>query len=133
LSTTVDQHWNRHYRELKETSTMPLTVGLPAEAATIDPFDPEALHVEMPATRWAKAARKIISEEQVAEEEEPVAEEEPTFVRLSAHGVACEVAIVLVTPEIAQRYLKNQSRNRGLRRRQVEFLARQMRDSRGTR
>jgi hypothetical protein len=185
MSTAVNQHWNRHYRALKDTTTMPATaerssindivdralqslheedqgatglkarrvrsrklkdaaMALPAglpEPATPDPLDPEVLALVQAAnSQWLsrQAARDAhVEEVQRALAEEPVAEQDeepeaPSFTRLSAHGVACEVAIVLVTPEIAQRYLKNQARNRNMRRRQIEFLVRELRDSRGT-
>jgi hypothetical protein len=101
MSTAVNQHWNRHYRALKETTTMPLTAGLP-EAATPDPLDPEVLALVQAANeQWLsrQAARDArVAEVQRALAEEQVEEQEaPSFARLSAHGVSCEVAIVLVT------------------------------------
>jgi hypothetical protein len=139
MSTIVDQHWNRHYRALKETTTMPLTIGLP-EPATPDPFDPEVLRVKAPVVSrnearkiaqaaWAAETERLRRVEELVDEalEEPVEEPEaPKFVKIAAHGISCEVAIILVTPEIAERYLEGQRRNRTLRRRQIEFLVREL-------
>jgi hypothetical protein len=134
MSTAVDQHWNRHYRALKETTTMPLTLGLP-EPATPDPLDPEVLALVQTANeQWLsrQAARDAhVAEVRRALAEEPFAEqveeqEAPSFTRLSAHGVSCDVAIVFVTPEIARRYLKNQARNRWQKKKHLQFLVGQM-------
>lgn len=106
MSSTVLHHWLHQFRSSLKDRTVPTTVSLPNGQQAESP----ASYVEI--TRDVLAGR-----------EAPV-----SFARLAAHGVSCEAAIVLVTPEIAERYLKNQNRNRWQKKKHLQFLVGQMRD-----
>jgi hypothetical protein len=99
MSSTVHHNWLHHFRHLRDSATpaldrlrsclkdsiMPATTNGAAETLA-----PEKTALK--ARAKAPSTYVEITRDVLAGREEPV-----SFARLSAHGVSCEVAIVLVT------------------------------------
>jgi hypothetical protein len=130
MSSAIHDNWLHHFRHLRDSATpaldrlrsrlkdsiMPATTNGAAETLAFEQTALEA-RAEAP-SRYVEITKDVLAGREPA----------TTFARLSAHGVSCEVAVVLVTPEIAERYLKNRSPNRHIKPGHLQFLVRQMKD-----